>query len=404
MRVLFLPQSFPGPFRYTAARIASEPDSKVLFVTDSSRRDVRIPRVRRILVALPHVAPMPDRAEYEVLRGIRRGNCIGTALMRLKDTGFIPEIVIAHAGQGCSLYAKDIFPQAFHVIYADGFHSQGSTFTLLQQNKNYPTFDFAPDRVRNFFQWNALSECHMAYTSTKWQKSLYPPELSERIEVLHEGIDADFFVPKPNERFVIDELDLSHVEELVTFSGRSLDTQRNFPHFLHALPQILEARPKSHVLVMATAQAKNEHTEHKWLENLHATYNIDSSRIHFINFKPYRDYRRLLQSSSVHVFLSKPFALSSGIFEAMSCGCLVLGPDTSPVREVIAHGQNGFLYNQLDAKNLSSTIITLLEKQKQMAPLRTAARNTVLENYNVRSQTQKTVNFILDTYKEWKSS
>ncbi len=404
MRVLFLPQSFPGPFRYTAARFASEPESKVLFITDSARRDVRIPKVRRILVSLPKMGDTQDRAEYEVLRGLRRGNSVGSALMRLKETGFIPDIIIANAGQGCSLYVKDIFPNAFYVAYADGFYRQGSTLTLLTQNKSTPTYDFAPDRSRNFFQWNSLSECHMAYTSTGWQKSLYPEILSSRIEVLHEGIDTDFFVPNPEERFYIDELDLSHVEELVTFSGRSLDAQRNFPHFLHCLPLFLKERPQCHALIMSTAQTKDEHSTHKWLENLRATYDIDPRRVHFINFRPYRDYRRLLQASTVHVFLSRPFSLSSGLFEAMSCGCLVLGPDNSPVQEVIQHGSNGFLYDALDAQTLGSTIVSLLECQKQMSPLRAAARETIVQKYNVRTQTQKTVTLITDAYNNWKNN
>ncbi len=401
MKIIFLPQHFPGPFRYTAARLAADKSNKVIFVTDRSRRDVRIPGVRRILISIPQNQHITDRAENEAVRSIKRGTQIANALLHLKNTGFIPDIIIGNAGFGCSLYAKDIFPDAFLAIYADGYQGNSSMLTTLKPRHAYPTVNFSPERVRNLFQWDAFNECQMAFTSTNWQKTLYPKDLANQIKVLHEGIDTQFFSPQPGQKFCVEGCDLSHVDELVTFSGRSIDTKRNFPQFLHSIPQILVERPNCHVVVMAGSQDKDGSNESTWSELLFNKYDVDKNRVHFLSFRPYKEYRMMLQASTIHIFLTTPNALSTGLFEAMGCGCLVIAGDTDPVREVIEHGRNGFLYDIWSAESLTQTIMGVLGAYKRMDLLRETARQDICQTYDSHTQTEKNVQAILQSYAKW---
>ncbi len=406
MKILFLPHNFPGPFRGTATKLAENEENKVLFVTSRSRNDVRIQNVGRILISQPSVPNITGRAEFEAVRSIRRASHMANCLMSLKNKGFHADMVIANAGLGYSLYVRDVFPEAFFICYAEGFHDKGHTYTVFSKGKRHPYLDYAPERVRNFFQWGALQEAHMIYTSTQWQKSLYPPEVQKKISVFHEGVDTNFFVPNKETRFNVEGCNLSHVEELVTFSGRSMETHHKIPIFLQAVPSILEKRSKCHVLIMsADTQADNAQWE-KWKEELRKQYSIDETRLHFINFRPYADYRKLLQASSVHIYLSAPQALSSGIFEAMSSECLVIAGNTGPVNEVIHHGENGFLYNQNDSADLANTAIKLLEQREQekMIAICHAARKTVKDKYDVHKQTPKTIKNILKKYDTWKNA
>ena len=52
---------------------------------------------------------------------------------------------------------------------------------------------------------------------------------------------------------------------------------------------------------------------------------FDWGRVHFLGQLPYGDYLRLLQVSSVHVYLTYPFVLSWSFIEAMSAGCAIVG-------------------------------------------------------------------------------
>ena len=72
MRILFLHHTFPGPFRHLAARLAALPGNEVVFLSERSRRDVRIPGVRHMTV--PGVPPVAaeERAERELTYGPQR--------------------------------------------------------------------------------------------------------------------------------------------------------------------------------------------------------------------------------------------------------------------------------------------------------------------------------------------
>jgi glycosyltransferase involved in cell wall biosynthesis len=107
------------------------------------------------------------------------------------------------------------------------------------------------------------------------------------------------------------------------------------------------------------------------------------SRVFFLGRIPYADYLRVLQVSACHVYLTYPFVLGWSCIEAMSAGCLVVGSATAPVREVIEHGKNGLLVDFFDTDALAKTVVDALAHPLSCAPLRTAARATAVERYDL---------------------
>jgi glycosyltransferase involved in cell wall biosynthesis len=65
----------------------------------------------------------------------------------------------------------------------------------------------------------------------------------------------------------------------------------------------------------------------------------------------------------------------------MACGALVIGSATPPVQEVIADGHNGLLVDFFDPAAIAARVIEALDQRDRLAPLRTAARETVLNEY-----------------------
>lgn len=419
MRTLFIHSSFPGPFASLASSLGSEVGNTVLFLSERMRREVRLPRVRRLLI--PAVTPEEgqDSAQRESQLLLRRGAHVANVLLRLRNQGFYPDMVCSSSGGGYSLYVADIFPKAFQAVYADWFYrpnsdlfpildenispppAQGSAPTLGQsQHKAANPANFAPLRIRNLSQYNALGESAFSFTATRWQQAQFPSHLAERMHIFPHGVDVDFFSPVPeheewhfpvaldsssasNLKKVTELLDPSRASglkkgvEVVTFSGRSLEAHQGFQQFALALPQLLQNRPNCHVLIMAAER-------HQALapEALAFLSPQQRARVHFLGFLTYANYRDILRLGTVHVYFTAPYALSAGLYEAMSCGCLVLGSDTAPAQEVIHHAENGFLCDFSDPQNLAETLAAILDRAPRLTPLREAARQNMVAHYN----------------------
>jgi glycosyltransferase involved in cell wall biosynthesis len=57
---------------------------------------------------------------------------------------------------------------------------------------------------------------------------------------------------------------------------------------------------------------------------------------------------------------------------------------TEPVQEVIEHGRNGLLVDFFDHQALAEQIAEALSHQRALEPLRQAARQTVVERYDLQ--------------------
>lgn len=111
---------------------------------------------------------------------------------------------------------------------------------------------------------------------------------------------------------------------------------------------------------------------------------VDMSRVHFVGQVPHHLLQRLLQVSAVHTYLTYPFVLSWSMLEAMSQGALMVASRTEPVQEVIEHGRNGLLVDFFDHQALAEQIAEALNHQRALEPLRQAARQTVVERYDLQ--------------------
>jgi glycosyltransferase involved in cell wall biosynthesis len=74
---------------------------------------------------------------------------------------------------------------------------------------------------------------------------------------------------------------------------------------------------------------------------------IDPERVHFVG-----RLLSALQISSAHIYLTCPFVLSWSLLEAMGAGCVVIGSNTDPVREVL-NAKNGILVPFFDVDQLA---------------------------------------------------
>jgi glycosyltransferase involved in cell wall biosynthesis len=127
---------------------------------------------------------------------------------------------------------------------------------------------------------------------------------------------------------------------------------------MRALPAVQKEHKNAHVLIVggdAVSYGSRPKGAKNWREKMLAEVGsqLDPTRTHFLSKVPYADYKRVLQVSSAHVYLTYPFVLSWSCLEAMATGCLMVASNTAPVQEVIKSGWNGLSVNFTVANNLS---------------------------------------------------
>ena len=111
---------------------------------------------------------------------------------------------------------------------------------------------------------------------------------------------------------------------------------------------------------------------------------LDLTRVHFAGKVPYRTFVELMQVSRVHAYLTYPFVLSWSLLEAMSAGAFVVGSRTAPVEEIVQDGVNGRLIDFFDTNAWSAALIEGLAHPEQFAPMRKAARQAIVERYDLK--------------------
>jgi glycosyltransferase involved in cell wall biosynthesis len=382
MRVLFLHSNFPAQYRHIATALAKDKKNQVVFGTKN--RDTSLPGINKAIFE-PSRNPHPTTHHYvRPLEGaVLQGQAVFKLIEKLKTQGFVPDVICGHSGWGPTLFVKDAFPDTPLICYFEWFYHARGSDADFDPAEPLNIDDLARIRVKNAPILIDLYTCDRGLSPTYWQRSQFPEEFHSKISVLHDGVDTEYFKPNPSAKLVLPNLDLSHVDELVTYVARGMEPYRGFPQFMEAIAYVQERRPNCHVVIVGDDRVcygkSLPHGSYKDL--MLKKVPLDLSRVHFTGSLPYGQYLKVIQASSVHVYLTRPFVLSWSMIEAMSTGCLIVGSNTAPVTEIIQEGENGLLVDFFCPQKIADRVDQVLEHPTRMAEIRTKARKTVLERY-----------------------
>ena len=391
MKVLFVHQNFPGQYLHLARHLASIRENQVVSI--SQRADANLPGVKKVIYK-PKRAPSPHTHHYirETEAGVLNAQQVARAALTLRDSGFVPDVMLGHNGWGEIWYLKDVFPKTPLIGYFEFFYrNQGADVDF--EPSIAEKFDTAPRvRTKNLGNHLGLEAADLGQCPTRWQQSLYPERYHSMLRVVHEGIDTRAVAPNPNVRLRVPGYDreLTTNDEILTYVARNLEPYRGFTSFMRSLPSILTRRPNARVLIVGGNEvsygarlAGGKTFKEQMLAELGDS--LDLSRVHFLGKVPYPTFLGILQISRAHIYLTYPFVLSWSMLEAMSAGCLVIGSKTQPVEEVIRHQDNGLLVDFFDTQAIADAAVDTLANPGTYRGMRQRARRTIIDNYDLRS-------------------
>jgi glycosyltransferase involved in cell wall biosynthesis len=396
MRILFVHQNFPAQFKHLAPALAANPDHEIVALT--MRKDapeqwqgVRLIRYQPVRGSTPNIHPWVSDIETKTIRG----EAVFHAASALRDSGFIPDLIIAHHGWGESLFLKDVWPDTQLAIYCEFYyHLHGTDMGFDPEFANQDPSDDCRLRLKNTNNLLHFEIADAGISPTHWQASTFPPPFRDKITVIHEGIDTDVIAPNAAASLAVNSVNgsfsLTRDDEVITFVSRSLEPYRGYHIFMRTLPEILRRRPNAKVVIVGDdtvsygAQPPKGQTWKDIFLN-EVRDQLDMSRVYFVGRTSYDHFITLLQLSRVHIYLTYPFVLSWSLLEAMSAGCCIVASDTAPLQEAIIDNKSGRLVNFFDTAAISDAVCELLDQPEQRAEFGRQARAFAQATYDLKT-------------------
>ncbi|NVM75843.1 glycosyltransferase involved in cell wall biosynthesis [Duganella sp. SG902] len=391
-KYLFIHQNFPGQFKHLAPALAAQGHDVV--GVGMNQPTIPTPGVRYFRHDINHAAhgPRPPSQLKDLYSKVLRGESASARLEWLKEQGFEPDVVFVHPGWGEALFVRDIFPKARLLIYAEYYYGGEGGDAFFDPEFSQPSMAALQRlRIRNTHLLHAMSVADGALSPTVFQRDRHPEWFRDRITVIHDGIDTQRFRPEPSAYVQLQAagLTLRPGDEVVVFVARQLEPYRGYHIFMRALPELMKRRPNARVVIVGgdgvsygAAPPQGKTWKQIFLDEVKDQ--IDMKRIHFVGKVPHTVLTQLMQVAAVYTYLTYPFVLSWSLMEAMSTGCLIVASKTAPVEEVIEHGRNGLLVDFFDPQALAATVADALERRAGLQHLRDAARQTILERYDMQ--------------------
>jgi glycosyltransferase involved in cell wall biosynthesis len=399
VHVLYVHQNFPAQFGHIAGYLIREHGWRCTFVSQTDPGTVSgIRKVRYEPVGGATRQTHYFSRTFE--NAIAHAHGVYQALKPMKDTAR-PDLVVGHSGFGSTLFLPELWHDVPIVNHFEYFYR--SRDSDMDFRKEWPAAeeDVLRSRARNAMILLDLEYCAAGYSPTKFQRSLLPEAYRHKVRAIHDGIDTSFWRRRQVSDELLGKLEVRPETRIVTYVSRGMESMRGFDIFMQIAKAVYETYPEVVFLVVASERVTYggdiKHIPHQSfkdyvLEQDH--YDLD--RIRFLGNQPPDTLAQILSVSDLHIYLTVPFVLSWSVLDAMACGCVVLGSDTAPVREVITDGENGLLRGFYDVDRLAEAAVEVLKDPPAYRQLGAAAQRTVAQRYSL----QVVLPRMLDLYEE----
>ncbi len=401
MHVLFVHQNFPAQFGHIASHLATKMGWKCTFVSE----------------AAAGTSGGIERVQYKLSGGATKHNhfcsrtfentvwhcdAVYNALKARDDIK--PDLIVGHSGFGSTLFLPELYPNVPIVNLFEYYYIAHDPESDMDFRVDLPwrvePIKYLRSRCRNAMILLDLQNCTLGYTPTDFQRSKFPSEYAGKLRTIFDGVDRSIYHghnetlrPPPESRGprTIAGVQVSPGTRVVTYVSRGFESMRGFDIFMRSAKLIAQQYPDVAFIIVGTDRIAYGGDEQyignykSYKEWVLKQDEYDLSRFHFVGRVAPDELGRVLASGDLHIYLTVPFVLSWSMMDAMSCGAVVLGSSTAPVKEMIRDGQNGLLADFFSPEEIAAKAVKVLENPGEYRPLGRAAEKMIEESYSLEA-------------------
>jgi glycosyltransferase involved in cell wall biosynthesis len=398
MHVMYVHQNFPAQFGHIARHLVDKLKWRCTFVSETPGGNVA--GIEKIQYKLIGGATKQNHFCSRTFENtIWHCDAVYRALKARPDVK--PDLIVGHSGFGSTLFLRELYPDVPVINFFEYYYIPHDPDSDMDFRKDLgwqiPEMKYLRSRCRNAMILLDLQNCQIGYTPTNFQRSKFPSEYESKIRVIFDGVDREVYHgydealralagQRKTRRF--NNVDIGPDTRLITYVSRGFESMRGFDIFMRSAKLIYQQYPDVKFLVIGTDRiaygGDDTYLEGKSFKDwVMSRDNYDMSKFAFLGRLNPPELGRVLASSDLHMYLTVPFVLSWSMMDAMSCGAVVLGSATSPVKEMIRDGENGLLADFFNPEEFAAKALPVLKDPDAFRPLGRAAESMIREQYSL---------------------
>lgn len=347
MRILFVNHTFPGDLGPLLGAFATQPGHEILFASCRGRRDFSVSGVRHVVLSPSRSRRLAgDGAGTSLERAVEMGRQALQAFRLLRQSGFVPDMVLLSSALEQGLFLRDAFPDAFVACFAEDLPSGG----LDGDGKGL---------VRHLLQCRQMQQSDLVIRLAAEAESR--DQQQQGAVTLPYPVDTDYFsplaqsgvAPQAGARILCAARDAADVWQMLR------------------LAEVLLAQCPGCRLVLLCESAAGR-------EALAALGTSLPSGIEVPERLSLLAYRDLLRTAAVITAPAAACLSAPVLLEAMSCGVVPVLAGDAPHWPLLQEGGGGLWCGAAD---LVPTLAGILAQPHQLAELSLAARRTVERHF-----------------------
>jgi glycosyltransferase involved in cell wall biosynthesis len=267
-------------------------------------------------------------------------------------------------------------------------------FTFHTQYREYTHYVPIPaEAVQNFLKnavdhWlrDFMQRCQHIIIPSESMRELLVAQygLKNNFTVIPTGIDLDSYRTADGERI----RKKRHWEkDIVMVSVGRLASEKNWGTLLHAAALVIRDIPLFRLVLIGDGPDRKD------LETLAKELGIQR-RVTFTGSRPFSEVPSYMKAANLFGFASVTETQGLATLEAMAAGLPVVAVDASGTRDILSHGQQGYLVEN-NAEALAAAVKKLLSNPERMKKFAHAAYKRA-QSFNIEKLTKS----LLDVYEQ----